>query len=672
MNIRKLPLFLSLLVLFFLTGYAICPATEIAAEGLSVSLNDQDGSLIITSAPKKIVFRTEPAADLHFQDLQTDQKTLTANMIAKGSPDPILFTMEILNDHEISLSFQGSGKMSLPVSWPPPFVQEPNDSVLLPIGSGVIWPANLPNGEDPQYLSMKESLFWTRNLTMGFWSVLRGDAWLDLIPEDASDAALSALRDPQGRLSCRFLWHSENGEWGYRRTMRLILGDSGGITAACKAYRKYRIPFGFGKTLLEKAKQAPQIKNIAGAANIWLWHDHCAELMYERTTEKIDVDNTSAIEKIAEDFHQAGIDRVLWGIFFIKDAPKVKDLRKYGWLVSKYDNFTDVMPPELQKVIPAHRIENCDYTVRRNKNWPQDILVQPNGSLAKCWALYGIDGKKYNQNALCPRQAESDIRAEVPGIAQKWGFNAWFIDVMGGSLRQCFSKDHPMTRRESRQYQLYNFQALLDSGLVSGTEEGVECFLPALCYTEGKMSVFPYRIDPHMCWRWKSESFSDPEKALYLDRYMLNPKYRVPIWDLVWHECSVNYWYWGDASNNVPARLKRRDLFNALYGTPPMYSFKTKDWNAPFPADAKSGSDPEKSTLKDLILASYRRAAPVARKTAFSKMLSFEWITEDRLIQRTVFADGTVVTANFSDQLFTVNGSMIPPGDYIITQKSFH
>jgi len=39
----------------------------------------------------------------------------------------------------------------------------------------------------------------------------------------------------------------------------------------------------------------------------------------------------------------------------------------------------------------------------------------------------------------------------------------------------------------------------------------------------------------------------------------------------------------------------------------------------------------------------------VARATGYSQMLSHEWLTSDHAVQRTRFANGVVVTANFGD-----------------------
>ena len=61
-----------------------------------------------------------------------------------------------------------------------------------------------------------------------------------------------------------------------------------------------------------------------------------------------------------------------------------------------------------------------------------------------------------------------------------------------------------------------------------------------------------------------------------LAKFQVGGKYRLPLWELVYHDCCVAYWYWGDYNNKLPALWDKRDLFNALYGTPPMYMFDRK------------------------------------------------------------------------------------------------
>jgi len=73
--------------------------------------------------------------------------------------------------------------------------------------------------------------------------------------------------------------------------------------------------------------------------------------------------------------------------------------------------------------------------------------------------------------------------------------------------------------------------------------------------------------------------------------------YRLPLWELVYHDCVVAQWYWGDYNNKLPKLWDRRDLWNALYGTPPMFMFNRQVWAA----------------NKDRFVKSYQTATVVAR-----------------------------------------------------------
>jgi len=118
------------------------------------------------------------------------------------------------------------------------------------------------------------------------------------------------------------------------------------------------------------------------------------------------------------------------------------------------------------------------------------------------------------------------------------------------------------------------------------------------------------------------------------------------LWELVYHDCVVAQWYWGDYDNKLPAIWDKRDLFNALYGTPPMFMFDRKTWEA----------------NRERFVQSYKTACPVARATGYSEMLDHEFLTRDRSVQRTHFANGVGVIVNFGDSPFTLpDGSVIGP-----------
>ena len=134
-------------------------------------------------------------------------------------------------------------------------------------------------------------------------------------------------------------------------------------------------------------------------------------------------------------------------------------------------------------------------------------------------------------------------------------------------------------------------------------------------------------------------------------KFQVGATYRLPLWELVYHDCLCAHWYWGDYNNKLPSLWDRRDLFNVLYGTMGMYLFNAKQWEAD----------------KDRFVRSYRVTSPVARKTGYSEMLDHRILSADRLVQRTTFADGTVVTVNFGETPFALpEGGTLAAGGYLV------
>ena len=49
------------------------------------------------------------------------------------------------------------------------------------------------------------------------------------------------------------------------------------------------------------------------------------------------------------------------------------------------------------------------------------------------------------------------------------------------------------------------------------------------------------------------------------------------------------------------------------------------------------------------------------KRLALQAMERFEWLSEDRLVQQTVFADGTRLIANFAEAERSAEGIKLPP-----------
>jgi hypothetical protein len=117
----------------------------------------------------------------------------------------------------------------------------------------------------------------------------------------------------------------------------------------------------------------------------------------------------------------------------------------------------------------------------------------------------------------------------------------------------------------------------------------------------------------------------------------------------VYHDCVVAQWYWGDYNNKLPALWDKRDLFNILYGTPPMFMFNKAIWTA----------------NQDRFVRSYKSIGPVARTVGYAEMLDHRFLTPDRDVQQTTFANGVVVTVNFGTRPFALtDGTTLAPMSY--------
>jgi hypothetical protein len=131
------------------------------------------------------------------------------------------------------------------------------------------------------------------------------------------------------------------------------------------------------------------------------------------------------------------------------------------------------------------------------------------------------------------------------------------------------------------------------------------------------LSLGPYRV-PDAGRAMRQIWDEVPERVA---KYQLGEGYRLPLWELVFHDCVVAHWYWGDYNNKLPALWVKRDLFNILYGTAPMYMFDAALWEKEAPRFA----------------ASYARIAPVARALGYAEMTDHLILTEDRAVQQTVW-----------------------------------
>ena len=512
---------------------------------------------------------------------------------------------------ELLVTLSAKGKLPRALAFPHPFLTERGTYLVIPMNEGISYPV-----EDESISPMTLIAYGGHGICMPFFGATDGSAGYSAIMETPNDVQIRIARD-KGLLHVAPIWESEKGEFGYDRRIRYGFFDKGGHVAIAKTYPAYAKSTGLFKSFDAKRRENPNIDLLIGAANIWCW------------------DKASAT--IAKEMQQAGIKRILWSAAAKPD--QLAQMNELGILTSRYDIYQDVMDPAK---FPLLRWVHGDWTTAA---WPKDLMLRADGDWVRGWEVESKAGGMIPCGTLCDRQALSYARERIPAELKTHPYRGRFIDTTTASpYRECYSPNHPMTRGESRKYKTDLLAVVSrENHLVCGSETGHDAVVPVCDFFEGMMSLGPYRVpdsgrDMQRIWT------EVPERVA---KFQLGQRYRLPLWELVYHECVVSYWYWGDYNNKLPALWDKRDQFNALYAVPPMLMFNRALW----------------TEQKARFVQSYQASADITRACGTAEMTDHRFLTPDRDVQQTTFANGVKVTVNFGDKPCTLpTGQTIAAG----------
>jgi hypothetical protein len=427
-------------------------------------------------------------------------------------------------------------------------------------------------------------------------------------PDDGYFDVASATREGRVISAPRIVWRPSMRTLRYPRRALYRFASRGGYVALAKSYRAYARGLGLIAPFTEKVKKNPNIARAFGAPDVW---------------------GRSSLA-FAKEAKAAGVEKML----VHGEAPpeEMKAVNALGYLTSKYDIYQDVMPIKDESEI-ASRAE-----------WvPDNVVLRADGSRMPAWLTW--DKKQFMKR--CPTFWLRTAQKVIPKDLSTRPYLGRFIDVTTAeSLYECYDPKHPLTTTEKRQNGVELLGYVRSLGLVTGGEHGRWWAVPQLDYIEGMMSggstSWPagYLKRP----RTKDEPFTGPNGRPYpkwaeYEKWGIGHENRVPLWELVFHDCVISTWYWGDSSDFLlvaaPEVTAKKDAFNILYGTMPMM------W-----------ANQEGSWVKnrEMFLRTYRNVSKVHEALATAELVSHEFVTPDRAVQRTRFSDGTEVVVNFGEK----------------------
>ena len=592
----------------------------ISNAAISATLHTDDATLSVTDKRTGHIWRQRPLfRDLIVRGVKNLEGGIEMRLVQVPLDNYIQTKLQLDEERpELTLTLSAQGELKWPLRFPHPFVTKPGTYLVVPMNEGISYPV-----EDKTISRRRLIAYGGHGICMAFWGVTDGQHGHMAIIETPDDASIRIQRTDE-KLCIAPEWDSQKGYFGYTRRLRYVFFDKGGHVAICKQYRSYAQKAGLLKTLEQKREENPDVDLLIGAVNVWCWEKNALAIVREMKS--------------------LGIERILWSH---REQPDViKSMNEMGGiLTSRYDIYQDLMDPQV--VEQQLRRVHPDWT---QAGWPKDIMLDKNGSFRKGWRVKGKDGQMYPCGVLCDRQAPKYARQRIPAELKTHPYRCRFIDTTTASpWRECYHPDHPMTRGDSWHWKMELLRVICeDMKLVTGSETGHDAAVPYVHYFEGMLSLGPYRV-PEAGRNMRKIWDEVPERVA---KFQVGHKYRLPLWELVYHDCVVAQWYWGDYNNKLPALWDKRDLFNILYGTPPMFMFNRQVFKQ----------------NKERFVQSYKDICPIVRAVGYAEMTDHRFLTPDRNVQQTKFANGTTITVNFGSKSYRLpNGKKVKPMSYYVS-----
>jgi hypothetical protein len=508
------------------------------------------------------------------------------------------------NSLDILLTGDTSMVLSVPFKFPGAIASNSSDYLVVPRGTGIIWPVN-------QAYPFSGYYFWEWKSTMSFIGVTNLKSGYMIVSDDPWDTQAQFGKSSQtGFIHPEILHHSAKGNWGYNRTLHYVFVNDG-YNEMCRWYKQFAESKGYRKTLSQKAVENPAVSRLKGAVDFWA-------IMMNLTKKEND------------NLLKYGLDRAIYSVnAWETSLPTLIDtLNSEGFLTSRYDIFTDVWP---DSVYPGEGY--------RTEGFPDDVIVKKNGNFQEGWLAY-VDGNPFQGYVLCSETHAEYALEKISADLTVNHYNCRFIDVeLASGLKECYSTVHPVTRKTDAQARVKALNSVKnDLNLVTGVEEARDFAFPVADYGEGTMTINP-QVGAGYDWSTPIDTIGN-----YYKQKNLNPAIRVPLHGLVYHDVHIPTWYTGDGVSKVPSLWDDKDLFNILYASMPLFMPPNKSyWNANF----------------EKFLTSYHLISSITRNVAFDEMTTHSFLSADKNIQQTEFSSGWKVTVNFDSLPHAVNDKML-------------
>ena len=353
--------------------------------------------------------------------------------------------------------------------------------------------------------------------------------------------------------------------------------------------------------------------------------------------------------KLMERFAESGLDRLWLGVDSWQDGFRhptaVAKARELGYLIGPYDSYHSIHHPNEKDTWETAQFDLSLYEA--------GAIVNADGTRNR-----GFKKKGYH---LSPLVAKPYVENRVNGIVGQMptDFNTWFIDCDAyGELFDDYSVSHPATQLDDMNARLDRIAWIRDThNMVVGSEGGSAYSASTIHFAHGmtvpvigwgdpdmKSKTSPYYVGGY----WPPEGPAIhikqvPLKPNYLYHYY-DPRFRLPLYQIVFHDSVIATHHWGSGSLKFENAIETLALLELLYNVPPLYHLNMAEF----------------SKHEAWIKRHYAFFSPLHRKIGGQAMTDFEWLSDDKLVQRTEFGDTVELFANFGAEPFAYKDVVIP------------
>ena len=361
--------------------------------------------------------------------------------------------------------------------------------------------------------------------------------------------------------------------------------------------------------------------------------------------------------KLLEQFAENGLDRLWLGVDSWQEGfrhPKaVAKGKELGYLIGPYDSYHSIHHPNEQDTWETAQFDLMLYET--------GAIVNADGTKSK-----GFKKKGYH---LSPLVAQPYVENRINGIIEQMpsDFNTWFIDCDAyGELYDDYSTSHPATQLDDMNARLERIAWIRDThNMVVGSEKGAAYSASTIHFAHGmtlpvigwgdpdmKSKTSPYYVGGY----WPPEGPAVhikqvPLKSEYLYHYY-DPRFRLPLYQIVFHDSVITTHHWGSGSLKFENAIGTLALLEQLYNVPPLYHLNIEEF----------------SKHKAWIKRHYAFFSPLHRQIGGQTMTDFEWLSDDRLVQRTEFGNIVEIFANFGTDAFEYKDVVIPARSVVSRQ----